>query len=566
MQDSYLCEMNMKKNLIIYIGLCLLFCVPATAQISHGGRPLPFALSATKSASEELFVQMQEFDLQEQLRLDSLETTGLRNGFRFAYKFMTDYTPDNSGIRFTLPDGTRVWRLGIRSEGALSLNVLFSRYHLPEGARLFLYNRDQTEILGSFTHLNNSDTEILPIAPILGDELIIEYQEPAHAAFPGKLAVGEVNHGYRHFRTYTPKPESPQYQCIPAVACYQDTTERYNDIERSVVLLVINGITGCTGMLLNNSAGDGRPYILTASHCLNEQFQLKNPDYVKIADNIVCYFNYNSPQCSPVEPGPVDQTVSSAYSRAVNEKTDMALLELKQRPPTDYAVYYAGWNAADAGNPPYACIHHPAGTPKRITVTENKPEFVTYRISVIDFDKDAHWKIGPWKSGFTAGGSSGSPLFDGNNRVIGGLTGGDKDYPTCQSPGSDLFFAIQKCWSSPRDSSRQLQCWLDPVGLPSPVCEGMDPNRSITANDPVQAITPSEVELSVDSRRQMIRIGFTVPVNEASLTLIALDGKIIGYYPINSQQAIIECVDIPSGVYIAKIVYNNNLYTRKLLF
>ena len=119
----------MIKDSIIYIGLCLLLCVSGKAQISHGGQPLP--LSATKSLTDEMFIQMPEFDLSEQLRLDSLEATDLRSGYRFAYKFMTDYTPDNSGIHFTLPDGTKVWRLGIRSRNALSINIMFSEYHLP---------------------------------------------------------------------------------------------------------------------------------------------------------------------------------------------------------------------------------------------------------------------------------------------------------------------------------------------------------------------------------------------------------------------------------------------------
>ena len=190
----------MAKHLIIiiYFGLCLFLGVSVKAQISHGGQPLP--LTATKSLTEDMFITMPPFDLAEQLRLDSLEATGLRNGFRFAYKFVTDYTPENSGVHFTLSDGTKVWRLGIRSEGALSLNIMFSKYHLPEGARVFLYNSDQSEVLGSFNHLNNSERGILPVAPILGDELIIEYQEPAKTAFPGKLAVGEVNHGYRNLR------------------------------------------------------------------------------------------------------------------------------------------------------------------------------------------------------------------------------------------------------------------------------------------------------------------------------------------------------------------------------
>ena len=174
----------MAKHLIIiiYFGLCLFPSVSVKAQISHGGQPLP--LTATKSLTEDMFITMPPFDLAEQLRLDSLEATGLRNGFRFAYKFVTDYTPENSGVHFTLSDGTKVWRLGIRSEGALSLNIMFSKYHLPEGARVFLYNSDQSEVLGSFNHLNNSERGILPVAPIQGDELIIEYQEPAKTAFP----------------------------------------------------------------------------------------------------------------------------------------------------------------------------------------------------------------------------------------------------------------------------------------------------------------------------------------------------------------------------------------------
>lgn len=108
----------MAKHLIIiiYFGLCLFLGVSVKAQISHGGQPLP--LTATKSLTEDMFITMPPFDLAEQLRLDSLEATGLRNGFRFAYKFVTDYTPENSGVHFTLSDGTKVWRLGIRSEGA----------------------------------------------------------------------------------------------------------------------------------------------------------------------------------------------------------------------------------------------------------------------------------------------------------------------------------------------------------------------------------------------------------------------------------------------------------------
>lgn len=549
----------MVRNFIIYIGLCLLLCVSGKAQISHGGQPLP--LSATKSLADEMFVQMPEFDLTEQLRIDSLEATDLRSGYRFAYKFMTDYTPANSGIRFTLPDGTKVWRLGIRSENALSINIMFSKYLLPAGARLFLYNSDQTEILGSFNHLNNSDLGILPVAPILGDELIVEYQEPANAAFPGKLTVGEVNHGYRNFRISEPQPDRSAFSCMPAVACYQDTTTRYNDIERSVLLLIINGEIGCTGTLVNNTANDGKPYLLTASHCLNNQFTIENPDYEEVAGNIVCYFNYNSPQCSPVEPGRTDQTLASAYFRAVNEKTDMALLELKDTPPADYHAYYAGWNAQDAGIGPYACIHHPGGSLKRLNQVDGEVELKTYRIAVTQFNENSHWQVARWATGCTAGGSSGSPLLDENNLVLGGLTGGAS---SCGNPVEDFFFSIQKSWSEPEDSSKQLKYWLDPIGLDVPICAGMDPKDPETANEQIES--SAGVTLFADRNQRTIRIDFASPVSKASFALVSLDGKTVRRYSIYNQQSIWQIGSIPSGVYIAKIVYDNKLYTQKMLF
>ena len=145
-------------------------------------------------------------------------------------------------------------------------------------------------------HLNNSELGILPVSPVQGDELVIEYQEPANVQFHGKLKVGEVNHDYRNIRGYEPQEYSRTYLgCIKTLACLQESTDKYNEIGRSVVLLIINGTDFCTGTLINNTSNDGTPYLLTASHCLNKQFSIENPDYEMIAGNIVTYFNYESP-------------------------------------------------------------------------------------------------------------------------------------------------------------------------------------------------------------------------------------------------------------------------------
>ena len=136
---------------IVFLLTMLSFQGNLKAQVSHGGRPLP--LSLMRSTNGQMFKEMPPFDVQEELRIDSLNESDLRSGFRFAYKFITDYNRYNSGVTFTGPDGTRVWRLGIYSPGALSINVLFTEYELPEGAQLFLYNEDQTQILLSLIHI-----------------------------------------------------------------------------------------------------------------------------------------------------------------------------------------------------------------------------------------------------------------------------------------------------------------------------------------------------------------------------------------------------------------------------
>ena len=196
----YLPIMN---NYISFIVCCLLifgFHGNSEAQVSHGGRPLP--LSLMRNTNGQMFKEMPPFDIQEELRIDSLNESDLRSGFRFAYKFMTNYNRYNSGVTFTEPDGTR----------AMEARYLLTRSPFHQRAlhgirtagrtQLFLYNEDQTQILGSFNHLNNSELNLLPVSPIQGDRLIINIKNRPTPTFQGRLTVGEVNHGYRSLRGF----------------------------------------------------------------------------------------------------------------------------------------------------------------------------------------------------------------------------------------------------------------------------------------------------------------------------------------------------------------------------
>lgn len=564
----FACVMKKKSAPFVLFLVCLLATTALQAQVSHGGKPLSLSLPYTKSADNGLFVDMPAFDMAEQLRIDSLERTDLRSSFRFAYKFMTSYTPDNSGIRFTLPDGTRVWRLGIRSAQAHSLNIMFTDYEVPAGAQLFVYNADQSEVLGAFNQLNNSERGMLPVAPVQGSELIIEYQEPAGAPFRGKLKVGEVNHGYRSFKEMKPQDDKPAFECQPTLACYQGITDQYETVGRSVVLLIIDGIFLCTGTLTNNTSADGKPYLLTASHCLNRSFNVENPDYEEVAGSIICFFNYDSPLCSPVMRGTEEMSVASAHYRAVNEDTDMALLELQETPPAHYRPYYAGWNAKDAGQAPYAGIHHPGGSVKRINTYEEALTLKSYIIPGVTFLDNSFWKVGRWTTGSTAEGSSGSPLFDTDNRIVGALTGGGSN---CYSPENDYYYAISKSWEPSEASNQQLKYWLDPAAAQKPpLCNGLDPYATAPcirlSNIRENGLTESiETTLLPGSSSGYLFGTNTAGTNEyAEAYKIAGQATLYGTYIVNASAVTTAGFEVEINVYSGTDKPETLLHTERL--
>lgn len=457
------------KRITLLFSIFFLFRLAATAQISSGGKPLP--LIFTRSAMPVLFEEMPAFDVAEELRLDSLTGEDMRGSFRFAYKFMTDFTPQNSGTSFTLADGTRVWRLGIRSVGAYSINLLFSEFEIPPGARLFLYNKSQTHVLGAFTHRNNSELRILPVSPVDGDEIIVEYQEPANVPFAGILRVGEVNHAYRSFRDREPTDVNGSYSCMLPLACLPDDPVVTDELGRSVVLLIIDGQRFCTGVMVNNTDNNGKPYLLTASHCINYNFSITDPEEFHVqAGTVVTFFNYNSPLCETIVRATEELTMASAKLVAMNEAHDMALLELLETPPAYYQPYYAGWTLAEEPEAPYFNIHHPQASLKRYNWLDDGISLTTYK--TMGFATDAHWYVNRWTQGSTAGGSSGSPLFDNEGSIIGLLTGGSS---SCARPESDYFYAFHPCWQPDEEKSLQLKHWLNPSGKAVTKWGGLNP-------------------------------------------------------------------------------------------
>src|SRR5690554_4490865 len=80
-----------------------LFLADASAQISHGGRPLPLSAgigARSVGPSLDFFVEMPSFDEQAAVRRARQGNSQLKS-LEFAHKFDVHLRPDNSGIVFT---------------------------------------------------------------------------------------------------------------------------------------------------------------------------------------------------------------------------------------------------------------------------------------------------------------------------------------------------------------------------------------------------------------------------------------------------------------------------------
>jgi hypothetical protein len=232
----------------------------------------------------------------------------------------------------TLPDGTTVRQIGIRSKGAYSINLLLRNFEIPEGAKLFVYSADHSYIIGSFDHRNNSPGKILPLQPVAGEAIIVEYSESPNTAFKGNFTIAEVNHDYRDFLRSEPAADNnTQFACMPDAFC----SDADDQTIRSTVLLIINGTTLCTGSLINNTADVEIPYLLTAVHCLNTtaSFPQEWDYYDTKAGSIIAFFNYNRPVCGTKMKGTEEMSLAVAHPRVILEKNDVALLEFQDTPP-----------------------------------------------------------------------------------------------------------------------------------------------------------------------------------------------------------------------------------------
>ncbi|MEM6699792.1 MAG: hypothetical protein AAF599_15425, partial [Bacteroidota bacterium] len=540
--------MRLRRILLFTISILLFKGMNAQLSIPD----IPYSLQNQLDISNIPVEEMPAIDLEAIQAEDEILDNEPDLPYRFGIEHEVSLDMENSGIWIDLPNGGRLWRLAIFAPQALSINLVYEDFFLPQGSKFFLHNGDYEQILGAFTARNNKSDRAFGTALVYGEISYLEYYEPAQVRGQGNIAINKVVHGYRSiFKSNN--------QLGNSGSCNVDTECSQGDDWRDEIRAVGKTIAGgflCSGTLVGNATGDLRPYYLSANHC-------------GFFSSMVVYWLFERPNCGSGTPDDTKTTSGGTLLASVDGNTggsirlsDHMLIELSENPSDAFDVYYAGWDANGAIPQAVTGIHHPAGDAKKISM-ENDPLTSTVYLQNNPNPNAGQWRVADWDSGTTEGGSSGSPIFDNTTkRIVGMLSGG---FAACGNNSADWYGKFSFGWNNngATNPAFRLRDWLDPnnTGILAidgyginesdftlsssstneKNCSGTNVTNSVSYTIMVQTNSGSSdpVTLSVSGQPSGASVSFStnpvVPGNTSTLTVGGLTSVALGNYVLNVE-------------------------------
>lgn len=463
-----------KKALLPLIGLFLLvtgIVLPgsAHAQISEGGTPTSFKYQNTLKSdlpTVQIPINFSVEDLKTVDRWQVSQGAPLKVGVLLP----TDLTIDNAGSWNTLPDGKRVWRLQVQAKDAIALMLSFRDFYIPENGKLFIYSSDKTHLIGAFTHHTNPPTKEYATEFLAGDKIILEYEAGISENEHPRIAIDAVGYGYNHLhvsRTMADTGPGTSGSCMVNINCEEG--EAWQTEKNGVCQMTLpigNYIYICSGALVNNTAEDLKPYILSAFHCID----LDIPVTEKNLNKYTFYFHFEHTGCENNSSIASYRTITGCKKIAgipLDGGSDGLLLLLNQTIPEHYNAYYNGWDRSNTAAQSGVGIHHPSGDYMKISTFNKVARTSTwYGIDNIKGAPNAHWNVVFEQTAnghaVTEGGSSGSPLFNQNKQIVGTLSGGSS---SCEKPnGANTYGKLYYHWDQypNKDNTSRIDIYLDP--------------------------------------------------------------------------------------------------------
>ncbi len=434
---------------------------------------------------------------------------------RFAMPETVAVTPATHGLWEEVAGGKYwVWRLRVTNENAKHINFGFLGYQLPEGARLLIYPTFDQPEFRAFTAGDNADHGQLWTPVTSGNDVMLEILAPAEVVGDVHLDLGAVNLGYRGFGSGD-AVAGKSGSCNVDVVC--DDGIGWEDEISSVGAYSLNGFFTCSGALINNT--ENREYFLTADHCGvgtgNDQ-------------TMVIYWNYQNSTCrTPGSSasggngnGSLAQFNSGTVFRAGAGSSDFTIVEMEEPIDPSYMIAKAGWDRSGDEAATAVAIHHPAVEEKRISF-EFQPTTTTNYLSDSPNGNGTHVRVDDWDTGTTEGGSSGSPLFDQNQRIIGQLHGG---FAACGNNDPDWYGRTSVSWGlgmqqvlAPSDPGLMM---MDTDGDFVPSGMRLTPRDDIAASGPVGGpFVGSSQTYTLSNASETDPITYTVSTNAGWLSV-----------------------------------------------
>ena len=451
----------MKKTILFFILSFIFFTV-----FSQGGSddfPESWNLNIEEVPG---IVRLPLLDFENIIQQDSINDLDKALPWRYGIERPVEFNMQNGGLWTVLPDGGKIWRATIQSPDALNLSVNFDNFFLPSGSRLQLYNNDHTDITSTFTSMQNRAEGQLGTWFVEGDIIWIEYYQPLGIHGSPRLQINSVIHGYRMGRVNLLVDDNrglnDSGECNYDVNCPigNDFDQKKDLLKKAVALLNLGNGHLCSASLTNNAKNDKTPYLLTANHCL----QNSNPALWSVRFNWVS----PTPVCATGEESgdlQTNFTISGAELKANNSVSDFALVKLFDPIPGSWDVAFAGWDNSET-NPQFEVgIHHPNGDiMKRCRDNSGAQKVDANGTQVWLIGGGTHGTGNGWELGTTESGSSGSPLFDQNGRIIGQLYAGQSACNGLENNHDyDIYGRFGISWNNGNSPETRLKDWLDPA-------------------------------------------------------------------------------------------------------
>lgn len=392
------------------------------------------------------------FDAQKLIDEDKLNK-GIDKPFRFGKGFDLKITLDDGGW-CSLDEG-RLWSMEFQSLGAYSINFVFDKFFLSDNAKLYIANANGTMLYGPVTSKQNTKNGFFLTDLISGDDVTIYLYEPNSEKGKSKLSVKTVVHAYKNlFSNMAYGNLGGSGSCNNDIACFP----AWDDESDAVALVLLsNGTELCSGSLLMAANQSFRPYFLSAFHCIDSSKDGSlSATEISDAQNWMFKFQYKMTSCGGSS-ATTGITYNGAAYRAAWNASDFSLMEMNNSPLGDSQFTWLGWDRS--GNSPTSGtgIHHPSGDVMKISF-DNDAIIETSEGSTST--GTSHWYV-DIDNGTLEHGSSGSPLFNENRRVVGQLHSG---YPGCSSSKQFWYGCFHRSWTGGSTNTTRLSNWLDPCG------------------------------------------------------------------------------------------------------